>query len=387
MRIDYISPAYFSDVDVSFLSELKKYAEVHYYVFSGCDVRGSAINITPSTKPGIYPASVFPQLDSLSDLIDLKHTTIIHRYPKSYKYFLLNLLITIRLCIILFRRKPDVVHITFILRHFEWPLYLFANKMVLSVHDPIEHSSTSSSVKRFYRRIAFCIPRKFVIFNKAQRKDFLEKYNLKEAQVINSQLGTYGFLRQMKQNEGIFAKIKEKQYILFFGTITRYKGLDILLEAMKEVHKVLPDLNVVVAGGGHFYFDVDEYSKLNYVTLINRFIQNDELATLIKNSLFVVCPYRDATQSGVIMSSFALSKPVLATNVGGLAEMVKNDKSGIIISPDNVKILVDAIVHLFNDKPLLDKMSNYISDEYEKGQSSWKKIVENMWDDLYSKQL
>ena len=387
MKIDYISAAYFSDVDVSFLSELKQYAEVHYYVFSGCDVRGSAINIDPSTKPGLYTASVFPQLNYLSGLIDLTHTTIVHRYPKSYKFFLLNLMITIRLCIILLKRKSDVVHITFILRHFEWPLYMFANKMVLSVHDPIEHSSTSSSVKRFYRRIAFKMSKKFVLFNKTQRDDFVKKYNLKESQVINSQLSTYGFLRQMKQNEEIIAKIKDKQYILFFGTITRYKGLDILLEAMKDVHKVLPSLNVVIAGGGHFYFNVDEYSKLNYVTIINRFIQNDELATLIKNCLFVVCPYRDATQSGVIMSSFALSKPVLATNVGGLSEMVKNDKSGVVISPDNIKILVEAIVRLSNDKPLLNKMSNYIFDEYERGQSSWKKIVENMWDNVYSRRF
>ena len=126
---------------------------------------------------------------------------------------------------------------------------------------------------------------------------------------------------------------------------------------------------------------------MSYVTIINRFIQNDELATLIRNSLFVVCPYRDATQSGVIMSSFSLSKPVIATNVGGLAEMVRDGINGIIIPPNSVKSLTQAIVALYQNHYLLNMMTENICNDYEDGNSSWKTIVKKMWTDLYSKPL
>lgn len=386
MKIDYISAAFFSDVDVSFLSELRNYADLHYFVFTGKDVRGSAINVDSNLKAGLYRASEFSQLTYLSDLIDLSKTTIVHRSKGTFSFFI-NLLITFRVCFMLLNRKSDLVHVTFILRHFEWPLYLFAKKMVLSVHDPVEHSSTSSPIKRFYRKVAFGIPKKYVIFNKSQRQDFINKYKIVETQVVNSQLSIYSFLRYLNQNEAIFETIKGKQYILFFGTITRYKGLDVLLESMKEVHKVLPELNVIIAGGGRIYFPVDEYKQLSYVTIINRFIQNDELATLIRNSLFVVCPYRDATQSGVIMSSFSLSKPVIATNVGGLAEMVRDGINGIIIPPNSVNSLTQAIVALYQNHYLLNMMTENICNDYEDGNSSWKTIVKKMWTDLYSKPL
>ena len=78
-----------------------------------------------------------------------------------------------------------------------------------------------------------------------------------------------------------------------------------------------------MAGGGKFHFDVSEYEALDYIGIRNRFIPDDEMVALIKNCAFMVCPYTDATQSGVIMSAFAFNKPVIATDVGGLPEMVK----------------------------------------------------------------
>ena len=103
------------------------------------------------------------------------------------------------------------------------------------------------------------------------------------------------------------------------------------MPAMKKVHKVLPSLKLVVAGKGEYYFDKSAYDKLDYIQFVNRFIPDIELANLIANSIFVVVPYTEATQSGVIMSAYAFAKPVIATNVGGLPEMVGNDEFGKII--------------------------------------------------------
>ena len=111
---------------------------------------------------------------------------------------------------------------------------------------------------------------------------------------------------------------KKENYVLFFGRISPYKGVEYLFRAMERVHKVHPNVKVIVAGSGEMYFDASEYEKYEYVKIVNRFIELDELADLIRGALFTVCPYTDATQSGVVYSSFALNTPVIATNVGGL---------------------------------------------------------------------
>ncbi len=386
MKIDYISAAFFSDVDVSFISELQKYADVNYYVFTGSGVRGSAVYVNSILKPGIYSATEMPQLSYLAKLLDLSHVKIVHRSNEKHSFFS-SLFVTLRLCYIILKENPDVVHLTFILRHFEWPLYMFKKKLILSVHDPLEHSSTSSKAMRIYRRLAFNCARMFIIFNHSQRDVFIKKYHLDDSQVINSKLSTYTFLLNIGDDLDIRSKICSKQYILFFGTITRYKGLDILLEAMKIVHRIQPHLELVVAGGGNIYFPIEEYLRLDYITILNRYIQNSELATLIKNCSFVVCPYRDATQSGVIMSSFALGKPVIATNVGGLSEMVLDGYNGTIIPANDVDALSDAIINLYINKKKIHEMSANILNDYTNGENSWQYIVKELWDLLYSKRF
>ena len=94
----------------------------------------------------------------------------------------------------------------------------------------------------------------------------------------------------------------------------------------------------------------------------------------------MVCPYTDATQSGVIMSSYAFYRPVVATNVGGLPEMVIDGKYGFIVQEKNVDALADAIIKLLDNRALLDTFSKNIEEDYTTGERSWretaKKLVE-----------
>ena len=115
-----------------------------------------------------------------------------------------------------------------------------------------------------------------------------------------------------------------------------YKGLDYLLPAMQHVHQQCPDCKLIVAGGGTFHFDITPYHTLSYIDVRNRFIPDSELVALIQHAAFMVCPYTDATQSGVIMSAYAFEKPVIATNVGGLPEMVSHQHYGLIIKERDI---------------------------------------------------
>ena len=175
------------------------------------------------------------------------------------------------------------------------------------------------------------------------------------------------------------AQVPEKgTYILFAGKISPYKGLDFLLPAMARVHACCPDCHLIVAGGGKYHFDIAKYQALDYIDIRNRFIPDEELVALIDHSAFLVCPYTDATQSGVIMSAYAFYKPVIATNVGGLPEMVEHHRYGLIVKEKDEQALADAIIQMWTHPTLVDGYSGQIAKDYCEGEKSWKTIAEEM---------
>ena len=118
--------------------------------------------------------------------------------------------------------------------------------------------------------------------------------------------------------------------------------------------------------------------------ILNRFIGLDELSDLIRGALFIVCPYTDATQSGVVYSSFALNTPVIATRVGGLPEMIEDGKTGIIVPPKDSSALATAILSLLDNPELLVKMRGNIFDSSKSGRGSWNSIAKD-YIDIYTK--
>jgi glycosyltransferase involved in cell wall biosynthesis len=137
-----------------------------------------------------------------------------------------------------------------------------------------------------------------------------------------------------------------------------------------------PDEKLVVAGSGKMYFDAEPYIDEGLLELHNRYLSDAELAGFITNALFVVCPYIDATQSGVIMSTFALGKPVIATATGGLPEMVKDGRHGFIVPPKDSQALAKAIEKLLSDRQLLSQMRENIMADYHQGKFSWHDIAD-----------
>ena len=144
---------------------------------------------------------------------------------------------------------------------------------------------------------------------------------------------------------------------------------------MRQLRERCPDLHLVIAGRGNFDFDIESYVAQGNITLINRFVTDGELRTLLQQSLFAVCPYVDATQSGVIMSAFALSTPVLATNVGALPEMLTHGRHGLLVPPRDATALAEAVRQML-DADVLRRMEQAIDDDFRSGSRSWSKIAE-----------
>lgn len=139
-----------------------------------------------------------------------------------------------------------------------------------------------------------------------------------------------------RKNLGIAANEK---IILFFGFIRKYKGLDMLLEAMALLKDKMPDLKLMIAG--EYYEDQKQYEEQieqlgirDRLILKTTFIADNEIKNYLCASDLMVQPYRNATQSGVTPLAYHFEIPMVVTNVGGLAAMVPHDKVGLVAEPN-----------------------------------------------------
>ena len=376
MKIAYISPIYFSDVDLSYLSHAQSSIDITYFVpIFNHNLKGAAFNLSNCfDKYGIFMGTdVYPQLNNFKKIIDTTKFYIINS-PAKRMWYPKNIWLYIKLMWKL--RQYDIIHITEFPRYYEWFYYFLRKKIVLTVHDPIPHSTAICNTKQVLlnRKLGLTFFKNFIILNKTQQDDFIRTNKLQKKNIYNSQLGRYDYLKmyQTEHND-------TKKYILFFGQIASNKGLDILFPAMKELHKTHPNIRLIVAGKGQFSFDITPYEDVEYIDIRNYFIPDNELAQLIHNALFVVCPYKDATQSGVVMSAFAFNKPVIATNVGGFPEQVIHNQFGLIVAPNNVQALTNAMSELCENHDKLLHLQENIRMSYEQnGINSWEKIVSEM---------
>jgi glycosyltransferase involved in cell wall biosynthesis len=182
-----------------------------------------------------------------------------------------------------------------------------------------------------------------------------------------------------------FGYTKENKVLLFFGYIRKYKGLDLLIEAMPEIIKDFPEVKLLIVGefydDPHIYIDkIKDLGIMNYVEIINKYVANEEVGEYYLASDLNILPYRSATQSGILNVSYGFLKPVLVTDVGGLSESVENEKTGIIIEANSTDAIVKGVKDFFRLKGKVDfseNIKNYIKqNKFEKIPELFKQIIE-----------
>jgi glycosyltransferase involved in cell wall biosynthesis len=166
------------------------------------------------------------------------------------------------------------------------------------------------------------------------------------------------------------------RYILFFGFIRNYKGLDLLLQAMADPD--IRNLGVKLIVAGEFYEDEKPYFDLIHkleisdrIILHSHFISDQEVRFYFSAASLVVQPYRSATQSGVTQVAYHFNKPMVVTDVGGLAEIVPDGKCGYVVAPEP-EAIAKAINDFFND----DEERFRPGLEEQKKSYSWDKLTD-----------
>jgi glycosyltransferase involved in cell wall biosynthesis len=273
-----------------------------------------------------------------------------HRSPSSF-VLILRLLARIR------ASRPDIVH--FLGENNVWlnllPPLLGRTPVVTTVHDIEYHPGDTESrrlprvfIDRFIRQSDAII-----VHGENLRSAALAKLPTPADRMFvfpHPPLTYYARLarrsKMAQTKDGLFRA-------LFFGRIYEYKGLKYLIEAAQLALPRLPSLRVVVAGRG------DDPAKggvsisaPEIFDLRNRFIPDLELAQLLTDADVVVLPYIEASQSGVLMVALAFGLPVIATDVGEIANVVRMTGAGMVIPPRDSGALADALVEIGNNAPL-----------------------------------
>lgn len=169
-------------------------------------------------------------------------------------------------------------------------------------------------------------------------------------------------------------------YLLFFGLIRAYKGLDLLLEALADNRLVELGVRLIIAG--EYYSKKEKYTHLiaehnlsSRIIDVDQFIPDGEVAHYFNAADLVVQPYKSATQSGVTQIAYHFDKPMVVTDVGGLREMCPDGKVGYVVEP-NAKAIADGVYRFLTSSDQ-EAMVNGVREE--KAKYSWDTFVENLF--------
>lgn len=166
------------------------------------------------------------------------------------------------------------------------------------------------------------------------------------------------------------------RYLLFFGFIRDYKGLDLLIQAFADERLRQFPVKLLVAG--EYYSSADTYLQLikdnkleDYIELRTDFIPDNEVNLYFSAADMVVQPYKSATQSGVTQIGYHFNKPMLVTNVGGLSEIIPDGKIGYVVEPDSQQI-ANALVDFYLNNRMPEFEANIVE---EKKKFSWSHMA------------
>lgn len=218
----------------------------------------------------------------------------------------------------------------------------------------------------------------FITMSEKVRNDLSSFTNKPSLQVVHPLYDNFGEAISKDIARKHLSLPQKDKIILFFGFIRKYKGLDLLLEAMGDARMKASGIRLLVAG--EFYEDKKVYEELinrlnlsEHLLLRTEFIADSEVKYYLSAADFVIQPYRNATQSGVTPLAYHFEKPMLVTNVGGLPDLVPDGKVGIVVAPDPESIATGILqLYTLGENHFLPHLRE------EKKKYSWSQLTQQI---------
>ena len=246
-------------------------------------------------------------------------------------------------------------------------------------HDPIPHSGARKRTKK--KRLFSTKKDNIVVMSKIFIPIVEENFHISKDHIFYLRHG----LMKYPEFKGEFSKeeLNGKINFLNFGRIEKYKGLLVLSKAFGELQKQYPDIQLTIAGSGDFSEYKEEYAALNNVTIMNKYITDDEIAYLFsKPNTVVVLPYLDATQSGVVGMAYNYGTPIIVSDTGGMKEQLFDGEVGVYVAPGDVDDLQKKMEQFITDSKIFEKQKLLMQESKEK--MSWTYITKEFLDQIYN---
>jgi glycosyltransferase involved in cell wall biosynthesis len=242
--------------------------------------------------------------------------------------------------------RPHVVHVQECSNPLNLFFYLFHwRPLITTVHDVQLHPGSEECRLTHKKLWVMRILRKYfcgsiIVHGKNLRTLFIDRYGKKAEDVWAVPHG--GLFSYIPENRSVFRE--DPHTVLFFGRMEKYKGLKWLIETEPLISEKITDFKIIVAGQGE---ELDARKTIlqgnPHFEIHDRYIPFSEVAVFFKRAVAVVLPYTEASQSGIVAMAFAFGKPVIATDVGSLSEVVFDGKNGVLVPPRDPLKLSDAI--------------------------------------------
>jgi glycosyltransferase involved in cell wall biosynthesis len=243
----------------------------------------------------------------------------------------------------------------------------------------------------FLTKIALQTADRFLVLSKVVEEGIRKLYP--QVKVFRSSLPIYDCYQTLEQLTQPHAQqrlgLAGKNVILFFGYIRHYKGLMNIIEALPLIRNQVSNAHLLIVG--EFYDNpqpyLDTIKRLDLdvnITIINEYVANEAVHLYFTAANLAVLPYNEATQSGILSIAYGFAKPVVITDVGGLAELVDDGITGFIVPPQNIPKLADAVIRYFQENHEHDFSHNIEVKRQENSFKSIRSVFDEMHKDLKS---
>ena len=383
MKVAFYGHMHYADNEICLLRQFQqKGIDVIYYMEMPCwGLKATLFDIKrQDNRCDILPASTYKEFHVYKNYIDLSRVYVINRTHKS-AFHPSTISLMVKLAKHILKQKVDILYSSSIFAKTGIILYLLRLKKVVTLHEPMPHKHKISRREIIYQKIANRYFDRLVFLSDNLVDKFCDFYNYSKDKISIARLGYFDYLPMLSYEDPNI----NSPYILFFGRICDYKGLEFLFPAMDIVHQIYPNVKLVIAGGGRINYDISKYTNCEYIEIRNRFIGMEELVGLLRGCMFSVAPYRQSTQSGLLLNSFSLCVPMVASNIGIFKTMIKDEENGILVEPCNVQSLADGICQLLENPNKIAAMKDNIKNNWQI-EMSWEPIAD-IFIDAFNKAL
>lgn len=255
-------------------------------------------------------------------------------------------------------------------------ILLSNRKKIFTIHDPVMHMGEYNFILKKIGDISRKQADKIIILSDVFINILLEN-GVDKDKIIVIPHGNFNFYK----DKSVQINNEIKKTLLFFGRIVSYKGIAVLLDAFKIIKNDIKDAKLIIAGEGSIDKYKHQLDTLDGIELINRWIDDDEIGSIFGRADYVVVPYIDASQSGVIPLAYTFGLPAIASNIGGIPEQIVNNQTGFLVNPGSVSELAERCIYLLRN-PELTKEMGVNAKEMSETNMSWNRCAQRLINSL-----